>query len=184
MTGCQFHSVVSLSMLIPLPRHDMPLYCKLANILMPVNCTCKCRFRMTGRQFFSILLWWDPFCTQTYNTRPDMMALSGFCSGPATHTNLLLLCLITFSPNWNLSRHVYKHSFFSPTTSLLSSWLPQWYMLKSSQPSETYHAMFTNTVFSPQPLPSCRLVFHSGICFKILSVPLVSLCSTCQREKV
>ncbi len=29
--------------------------------------------------------------------------------------------------------------------------------------------MFTNTAFSPQPLPSCHLVFHSGICLNPLS---------------
>ena len=113
---------------------------------------------------------------------------SGICLNPLSELKPIPPCLQTqlFLPQTLLSchlvfhsgiclnplsqlkpiRNVYKHSFFSPIISLLSSCLPQWYMLISSQPNETYPAMFTNTAFSPQPLPSCHLFFHSGICLK------------------
>jgi hypothetical protein len=65
---------------------------------------------------------------------------------------------------------MFTNTAFSPqNTSLLSSCLPQWYMFKSSQPTETYPPCLQTQLFLPQTLLSCHLVFHSGICLNPLS---------------
>ncbi len=86
-----------------------------------------------------------------------MFTNTAFSPQPLPSCHLGLHSDICLNPPSQLKpiRHVYKHSFFSLTTSLLSSCVPQWYMLKSSQPTETYP--YKHSFFSPTTslLSSC-----------------------------